>query len=151
MEKSWLERHCSAVCALSVILTPFLIAGAILLGGYLKEPHNAQPATPTRPETPEVILPQNPLTNIYGNVERGMTRERLERRVNELNDGRLAPATKRAERVTTGNTSYMTEYWSWSLREGSRVTTLTIDLVEDKVVGLHYSTKREVDEINLHK
>lgn len=116
----------------------------------------AQPAAPSKPETRATLPPRNVLTVIYENVERGMTRERLERRVGELNDGHLGPALKCVELITTPNASYATEYWSWTLREykdgeGWWVTTLVIDLVEDKVAGLHYSVKREVDELNLHK
>lgn len=137
----------------------FVWPGAPSADGQAAQP---QPTAPT-PETPQptghecVMEPWNPLRAIANRVERGITRERLERAVAELDDGRLSPKTVRSERVTLVNgTSSAMEYWSWNLRmkkadKETWVITLTLDLLDDKVVGIHYSADYDVAVVAIHK
>lgn len=124
---------------------------------------NVQPQPPPTPDAPKttthecVAEPWNPLRAIADRVERGMTKERLERNIAELDDGRLPPVTVRKERFPlTNGTSYGMEYWSWTLemKKAERETwevTLMLDLCEDKVVGIHYASDYNVAVMSIHK
>lgn len=121
----------------------------------------SQPTAPIGTPQPAahecVAEPWNPLRALCDRVEQGMTRERLERNVKELDDGRLPPVTIHKERVTLANgASYGIEYWSWQLEMKKAenemwIIMLTLDLCENKVVGVHYTPNYKVSGVAIHK
>ncbi|MBI2075107.1 MAG: hypothetical protein HYZ07_02040 [Candidatus Harrisonbacteria bacterium] len=165
VQKVVLDEYLAGFIRFMAVLVIGMLVG-ICIGWQSAKNNLPQPAptapTPTdeaKPPTPReaAFPPRNPLEDIANRIERGITRERLERAVAELDDGRLTPVIVRKEHVTFANgASSAMEYWSWNLRmkKAEKETwdiMLTLDLVNDKVVGIHYVAEYDTVVTTIHK